>query len=318
VLASKPLAIAPMRLAEATPSAAVPTTSTSLIDVEVRALQLLDGVDALRGEQVAFARTRDRLLVTIVVDDLARARHVQAALASLADDRRVVLRVDAVQDLVARATTPRALRSGAIRQYSLGDDSNAMQDDMQAYIARTTPVAQDGSGLTDAEHDLARRLTAASHRALRQTWALRRLVDGFSAGDLSTMSASASTTWRSLVATHVHGYRRDLDELTNALTAVVPAPAQAANGHEPLPASPDRSETAGLERSQREPGPQQASLRLLLTRAVEVDDAVQRSFRARAIAPAEDAASASVTVKTASFWQTLAEARRLAAFLDQP
>jgi hypothetical protein len=116
------------------------------------------------------------------------------------------------------------------------------------------------------------------------------------------MSASASATWRSLVATHVRGYRRDLDELTNALTAVVQAPAESATSHDQAAAS------------------LQASLRLLLTRAVEVDDAVQRSFRARAVAPSENeaSASASMTVKTASFWQTLAETRRLAAALDQP
>jgi hypothetical protein len=55
-------------------------------------------------------------------------------------------------------------------------------------------------------------------------------------------------------------------------------------------------------------------------RAVEVDDAVQRSFRSRAVSPPEGDASVSasllVTVKTASFWRTLTEARRLAAALD--
>jgi len=316
LLPSRPMTIAPLGLRQAltsvpvsqlvlseratssTPSTPSTPTETELIDLEVQALQRLDRIDALLGEQVACTRTRDQLRVSVVVDDPARASTVRAALAPLAGDRRVVLRVDTAHDLVTRAAS-RGAGAGAVavRQYTVEADTSAMHQDLRAYVARTAPD-KDAAGLADAEHELARRVVDTSHRALRQTWALRRLVEAFTVAQVSTMSAPSSATWHDLIATHIRAYRQELRELTRVLTTVVPAPADAARGDEERAAPSEGQDPAVLL----------ASLRRLLACAAEVDEAVQRSFRS-----SRSDVEAPASVKTTAFWRTLAEARRLAA-----
>jgi hypothetical protein len=323
VLGARPIGIAPLVLPQqalasvpvtALVSSALTASSASsgaasasaidmdLIDLQVQAFQRLDGIDALLGEQVVSTRSRDRLRLSIIVDEASRARQVHAALAPLAGDRRVVMRVDAAQDIAARARA--AARSGragggssrgagAIRQYTVDADRTAMGED----------------------HALARRVVDASHRALRHTWALRRLVEAFTVAEVSTMNAATSDAWHELIARHVRDYRQELRELTRVLMTVVAPPsdspredlreAGAARRQDEASASPDspaNTESAAAL---------QASLRTLLARASDVDDAVQRSFRSSG----SDAGEATASVKTAAFWRTLADAQRLASAL---
>jgi DNA-directed RNA polymerase specialized sigma24 family protein len=318
VLGARPVDIGPMQLpqqavasmpvtalvssaltASAVSSAAGAAIDTTLIDLQVQAFQRLDGIDALLGEQVVSTRTRDRLRLSIIVDEPSRARQVHAALSPLASDRRVVMRVDAAQDVAARAAraairpggagsagsaggavgSGATVRSGrgAVRQYTVDADRTAMGDD----------------------HALARRVVDASHRALRHTWALRRVVDAFTVPEVETMHAATSAAWHELIATHVRGYQRELDELTRVLTTVVTPPPPSSDGPRVELRQPGSDNAADLD----------ASLRMLLARASEVDDAVQRSFRSSGL----DVDEAQASVKTAAFWRALADAQRLAS-----
>ncbi len=307
-LASRPIDIAPVAPSPAlvsTPVTAIvaaglhsPTalaaTQADLIDVELQALQRLDRIDALLGDQLAVTRTRDQLRISLVVDAPARAQRVRAALAPIASDRRAVIRIDSAQTVIARAAKqpPRGARAnaGAVRQYDVDADRTAMQDDLRATVAAArTALSQDAADLADAEHDLARHIVDTSYRALRHTWALRRLVEAFTVAEASTMSAPTAAAWHDLIATHVQGYRRELHELTRLLTSVVPS--------QPTTSAPSASV----------PASQDAALRRLLVVASDVDEAVQRSFRS---SRSDDETSASV--KTPAFWRTLSEAQHLA------
>jgi hypothetical protein len=298
-LVAKPLPIGPLARPPAFASRPVSglkpivaVDPTNMIDLEVDAFQRLDRLDALLGDQVACTRSGDRLRVSIVVDDAARARQVRAALAALATDRRVVVQVNTPRDLITRAKTP-AARAGAVRQYTVDADRSAMQDDLRASVARDV-TSQDADRLVDAEHDLARRLVATSHRALRQTWAVQRLLDALTDAEVATMRAPTLASWYALIDTHVHAYRQELRDLTRLLTTVVA----------PSPAAPrDADAAAAMSRD--------ASLRALLARASVVDDAVQHSFRSTG--PADPAPA---SVKTAAFWRTLMDAQSLAAAID--
>jgi DNA-directed RNA polymerase specialized sigma24 family protein len=359
-LTSKPFDIAPLALPRApasTPVAALVSASAAsasvsamdLIDLEVQAFQRLDRIDALLGEQIATTRTRDQVRLSMVVDEAPRARQLRATLAPLASDHRVVIRVEAARDLATRAAANRGrgtgavgsagaaaaagARRGTVRQYTVDADSSAMRDDLRAYVSRSAPdQPQDAAGLADAEHDLARHVVDASHRALRHTWALRRLVEAFTVAEVSAMRGPTAAAWHELIASHVHGYRRELREVTRMLTTVVTPPSEAPLAAAPSAQQQDRN--AAADAAAADAAAVQASLRRLLACASDVDAAVQRSFRssrsddeaststtnAASAAGATSAASAATTggasVKTATFWRTLFEAQRLAAAID--
>ncbi len=330
-LTSRPINVAPVATPPAlvsTPvtamvtagSSASPTalvvTQADLMDVELQALQRLDRIGALLGDQLAVTRTRDQLRISLVVDAPARAQQVRAALAPIASDRRAVIRIDSAQAVIARAAqrAPRGARAnaGAVRQYAVDADRTAMQDDLRATVAaaRTAP-SPDAADLVDAEHDLARHIVDTSYRALRHTWALRRLVEAFTVAEASTMSAPAAAAWHDLIATHVQDYRRELRELRRLLTTVVPSQpttaTSAPSGSPALSASTALPVPTAHDASAQDVAALQASLRRLLAVASDVDEAVQRSFRS---SRSDDETSASV--KTPAFWQTLAEAQNLA------
>jgi DNA-directed RNA polymerase specialized sigma24 family protein len=350
-VASSPLpgAPAPLPVAPAAP-AATALTDGELVGLELQVLQQLDEVDALLGDQIWCTRAAGQLVVSAVVESVARAQVLRRALAPLADRPGLVVRVRTAQELAweqmralarapGRTSTPgqtqeqspgqsrvqepsrardrtQAQADGgdsaraadgpvpvreSIRQFTVDAQRSAMQEDLRAHLAsRGGAAGGAASGVTGAAsadldraaRELARVIVDTSHRGLRETWALRRLIERFPPSQLAIAPPGTSASWRRLIAKHAAAYQQSLDALAQALAFTAPSPAATVSDAAPGTVAIDVE------------GPR------LLTLAAAIDRDVQASFRSStADAPTEP------PVKATAFWQAIADARRLAALV---
>src|SRR5260370_39089297 len=79
-------------------------------------------------------------------------------------------------------------------------------------------------GFSDEEaRAFAIRMVKRSHNAMRHAWALKRLLNQFSAEDLHSLSAEARAKWLSLIRAHATAFEQETRSLRQELQPVFPS-----------------------------------------------------------------------------------------------
>jgi hypothetical protein len=316
-----------------------------LSEITLKALRLLDGVEALTMEQVEVGRGADRRVhVQGVVGTAARRRELTAALRAL-PARRLHVDLATIDDASASraaastssvrtgagasaastsgsASAPRAV--SALRSAELTRDRvPAAYESVRRYIvsraashhaatpgAAAAATAEAGASANADVNETARRLSAAllsrSLQARVHGRTVQDLVTSVSAAEAARLPPSARATWRELVGRHAERFRQETASLRRELEQIFPFTAPDERGSIAAGTAPASD---GNDTGANTDSDAWRTAAHLFTLASAHDIAVRRAF-----AVAADGHE-SLDVSTPEFRRSLLEAERLAAGL---
>lgn len=278
-------------MAETMPAA--PAERASAED-EVAVMELLNGVNALLGEQIGVARTVEgKLRVEGVVETDVRKSEILQALQLVAD--RPAVEVEIVTVAEAQARQSRGEEAGA-RRIVIDDPLVAqptipVETELRGYLAASSKLT--GERLEQEIQRFAVRICQRSSRARAHALALKQIAERLTPGQLPDLDRSTRQRWQSLLGQHAQAYRREMQELRQTIGPIFPVAAEtvAADGTPPG----DEEMLRAIDR--------------LFTLAADHDSAICLSFSAsteKVTAPA---------VKRAEFWRAVGAAENLAALI---
>ena len=189
------------------PLAPVPATA----ELEVEALSLLHQAGADLGEQVTVTRTSEgQLRIQGLVESDKRKTELLSALASLKSNPAVRVEIQTVAEAVAG--TSRKTQSGptsvSVETVETSNNVFPAYADLRARFSDEEARA------------FAIRMVKRSHNAMRHAWALKRLLNQFSAEDLRGLNAEARAKWLSLIRAHAIAFEQETRSLRQELQPV--------------------------------------------------------------------------------------------------
>lgn len=257
-------------------------------DLEVEALRLLNQVGADLGEQISVKRTSEgRLQIFGIVETEQRKTEILNALAPLIGYPAVRIEIQTVAEAVAtQSHTPTP--SPSTRAVEIAGNTMAVEPELRAYFARE-------SGNTDeAVRRFAARMVGLSNQGMDHLWAMKRLLNQFSAEEQRALTTEARAKWLGLIRAHARSYQQSTQSLRRDLQPVF-FPSQSAGGVS--------ADGAGIDDTNE------------LSRAIEQLFELGSS-NDRVIRSAFTASTGGVmttVIKAPQFWQSLKNAQALAA-----
>jgi RNA polymerase sigma factor (sigma-70 family) len=288
--AIKPLPAVPIHLA----------TAAELGALEVNVLYLLDQINANSGEQIEVRRLPGReLLVEAIVDTDKRKREILDTLASVSTNRLVRMDVVTLEEALRRETAAKRAPE-SLSTVVIFSDRIPVYEEVRHYLERE--VAGRGTISSSAEIDteishFSSRMIDQSRQALLHAFALKHLVERFSAADVASLSEESRRKWHEMIRTHARGFRQGSGVLRRELRPVFP--------------NLETSQSFDRVSEIRDDAGLLDAVKSLVNFASATDDAVSRSF---SLSP--DARPATNTPANSIFWRTLNRADSLAAALE--
>lgn len=281
---------------ETQPTPALPPHSQPLLpsavataDLEVEALRLLNEARADLGEQISVKRNAGgRLEITGIVETDERKAEIIDALSSVASSPAVRIEIQTVAEAVAKQTLTGATPSPSVRAVEINSNTMAAEPELRAYFADR------GKDTDEAVRGFAARMVSLSNRGMDHLWAMKRLLNQFSAEQVRALTPEARDKWLGLIRTHARSYLQTNESLCRELKPIF------------FPSQP----SAG--RSSEDPQIVDAND---LSRAVE-QLFEQGSSNDRVIRSAFTSSRGGVTttvIKAPQFWQSLKNAEAAAA-----
>ncbi|HLA12937.1 MAG TPA: sigma-70 family RNA polymerase sigma factor [Pyrinomonadaceae bacterium] len=257
-------------------------------DLEVEVLRLLNSAGADLGEQVSVTRTSEgELKIQGLVETDQRKTEILRALASVAKNPAVKIDVSTFGEALARQKQARGSKGAAGSGTTSAERIEAAGDVFPAY-------ADLRGRFSDEE---ARRYATAmvnrSHEAMRRAWALKRLLQQFSAEDLRTLSPEARAKWLGLIRTHAGAFGRETAQLRQQLAPIFFPGGAGDDGAAGSPIASDADLLRAVER--------------LIALSSANDQAVTAAFTVSANSTAGSA------IKGAHFFRSLRSAEKLAS-----
>lgn len=204
--------------------------------LEVAALAALRTIDADLGGEVRIRRSDGRLHIAGVLASPERRAQVRAALAGLTRDPRVDLRIETVEETLARPGQPPVVSADVLA------DTAALAPGL-AHVPEHERIRRSllASGVTAAAADdeaarFANRLVRQASRMRVYAWALRNLLEQIPGADVDRMDASARAQWRALVVDYSRGFLLEAEALRALMAPIAGlAVAVSADGERPDP-----------------------------------------------------------------------------------
>jgi RNA polymerase sigma factor (sigma-70 family) len=273
------------KLETSTPASSVqpliPVIATA--DLEVEVMRLLHEANADLGEQISVGRTSDGVLkVQGLVDTEQRKTEILKALAPVTRNPAVKIDVSTFSEAVARQK--RETRSPAAPIAAERVETNT--DVFPAYADLRRQFSDEES------RRFATRMVHESHQTMRHAWALKRLMQQFSAEDLRTLTRESRAKWLDLIRAHAAAFSRDTAQLRQEL-----APVFFSAG-----ANVDSAPTTGVASD--------ADLLRAVERLIEVASANDQAISTAFSISTESTGTS--TLKTAQFFRSLKSAESLA------
>jgi len=198
-----------------------PVVATAELEVEV--LGLVNQIGADLGQEVIVTRIPGGVLkVEAVVDTEKRKREILSALAPIATNPAVNIQVETAteaQERALRARNASGYQTGpsTITTESVANNSIPVQAQVRQYLL--------SRGISQQQVDIevgrnANQIVMRSHRAMLHVWALKSLIQRFSAEDLSTLDANARARWLRMIATHSREFQREVITLRLELSPI--------------------------------------------------------------------------------------------------
>ena len=206
-----PLVVANLKPSSNSPS--LPRTPAELTALEVDILYLLDQVNANSGEQVEIRRlATGELLVQALVETDQRKAEILKALTPVGGNPIVKTEVLTVEEALRRQSgrnrTPATLDRVvfATDRISVYEEVRRhLEHEMQLRAAKNSQISA-----VDLDSEVQRfssRVSNASQQALLHAFALKHLVERFSANDLSSLSEGSRNKWYGMIRAHAGAFR---------------------------------------------------------------------------------------------------------------
>jgi len=209
-------------------SLSLPRGPAELTALEVDILYLLDQVNANSGEQVEIRRlATGELLVQALVETDPRKEEILKALTPVAGNPMVQTEVLTVEEALKRQSgsskapatldrvvfaTDRILVYEEVRRH--------LEHEMQLRAAKNSQISA-----VDLDSEVQRfssRMINASQQALLHAFALKHLVERFSADDLSSLDEGSRNKWYGMIRAHAGAFRESTRVLRRDLGSLFP------------------------------------------------------------------------------------------------
>ncbi len=192
-------------------------------ELEVEVLGLLNQIGADLGQEVIVTRIPGGVLkVEAVVDTEKRKREILAALAPVATNAAINIQVETTAELQQRTLRARSASgsqtgSSTVTTESVTNNSIPVQAQVRQYLL--------SRGISEQQVDTevgrtANQIVMRSHRAMLHVWALKSLIQRFSAEDLKTLDADARAKWLRMIATHAREFEKEAIVLRQELAPI--------------------------------------------------------------------------------------------------
>lgn len=272
-------------------------TAAELSALEVNILYLLDKINANSGEQIEVRRLPGReLLVEAIVDSDKRKKEILSVLSDVASNPLVRMDVVTLEEaLRTQTSTNRGPES--LDTVVINSDRIPVYDEVRHYLENTRTKSSTAEIDTEIRR-FSGRIVDLSRQGLLHAFALKQLVERFSAADVGSMDEESRRKWREMIRTHATGLRQSSNALRHELRPVFPS-LEASQSSDA--ASEIESDVGLIE-----------AVKNLVNFASATDDAISRSF---SVSP--DTKSAINSPNNAIFWRTLSRAEALAAAIER-
>jgi hypothetical protein len=279
------------------PSATAPRlTKEKGVALELRALFLLQRVDAYLGQEVSFDSTDGtRIVVHAIVDGEDRKHAVEKTLATLAGTRDVRIVVDDLRQAAARMRSTPAPVDTPTQAFEFVKDQYPMFESLRAYFREQRSDPIDQAEIDQEVRRFTLRVLDHSRRASQHAWALQYVTERFPAAALRTASAETRDLWRSVVREHARGYLQEVALIRTELEPVAKASNLADAG------------VPGLNFDRGAPPDLSSSIARLLDLQKTQDSAIRSALTMQ-----RDGGGINL-VGTAVFWRSIDETTSLAA-----
>lgn len=212
----------PRKGSEIEPAAPGPVPATATPQLEVEVLGALSQIDADLGQEVIVTRLPNGTLrVEAIVDTEERKRQILAALAAFAGNSAIAISIETAYEASQRALQSRETDTSTTTALTTEPASRnmiAVQYQVRQYLQRRG-VAEH---LLDTEVGrVANQVVGRSHRAMLHVWALKGLVQRFSAQDLGTLNPAARAKWLQMISTHARRFQTEATLLRKEIAAVL-------------------------------------------------------------------------------------------------
>src|SRR6266536_2034192 len=256
-------------------------------ELEVEVVRQLNQVNAFLGEQISVERTAEgQLKVKGIVDSDERKNELLQSLSAFKANPAVKIDIATVAEAVKRQ---KQSPSGpvTVAQVESGKAEIPVEAELRQYFSKR------GVGTDQLDQEVQRfsaRVLSHSFQARRHALAVKQIAERFSLDDLRALDPQAKANWRAMLAQHARALLQETASLRRELESAFPSLASGTEGGVDV-----TGDEALVRAAQR-----------LFAVAVNNDDSTYRSFAVFA------GKQGNVPVKTPQFWQSLANAERLA------
>ncbi|HLA12383.1 MAG TPA: RNA polymerase sigma factor [Pyrinomonadaceae bacterium] len=209
------------------PEARLPSPA-ELTTLEVDVLYLLDQVNANAGEQIEIRRlAAGKLLVQALVETAKRKAEILRALAPVASSRIVTIEVLTIEEALKRESG-KSRNPPTVDRIVITKDRIPVYEEVRKYLERekrSRPGTDKNASPSDLDGDIQRfggRVIEHSRGALLHAFALKRLVERFSAEDLNSLTDESRRKWYEMISTHCRAFRESTRLLRRDLAPVFP------------------------------------------------------------------------------------------------
>ena len=208
-------------------ASAPPTAATAELEVEV--LKTLGGIGADIGEEATVTRTAaNQLLVQGVVESRERKSEILNALAPLAGQPGLIIRVETSQEAQKRAAREQTMAAAKNKQNKENDEAVSIQpleirDAIPADAEVRRYLRSKGTSenvLNDEVNRFATRTINRSNQVLLRALSLKNLAARFSDAQLRAMKSEARNEWLNLIQTRAREIENQNRILRQELGAV--------------------------------------------------------------------------------------------------
>jgi hypothetical protein len=275
-----------------------PARVVATAELEVEVLGLLNQIGADLGQEVIVTRVPGGVLkVEATVDTEKRKREILSALAPVATNPAINIQVETAAELQERTLRARSASGSqtgpsTVTTESVTNNSIPVQAQVRQYLI--------SRGISEQQVDTevgrtANQIVMRSHRAMLHVWALKSLIQRFSAEDLRTLDADARANWLRMISTHAREFQKEALVLRQELTPIFNAG--------PSGGSQAQSEIADEANLIQ-------AVSALIERASSNHEVVRSAFTI------STGSSSTSAITTPQFWRSLSQAESIAASIQ--
>ena len=280
----------------ATPDAVSPLPTSPLsqsasAELEVEVLRLLHQAGADLGEQITVKRSvGGPVRVSGIVETDQRKAEIITALNSVAANPAVQIEIQTVAEAIAKQKPSSSSRATTSQGVEIQSTGIAAEPELRAYFERRN------SNPDAAVRQFAAGMVRKSGGAMQHLGAMRRLINQFSAEQLSNLTPEARANWLGLVRSHARVFQQQSAAMRRDLKPVFFSDAS-----DDLPGASAIGNDEELKRAVQE----------LFAAGVANDQVIRSAFTVT------NQGARFTAIGTPQFWQAMKKAEALAAAISR-